>query len=513
VLIDLFQMTPNAGQGGNAAVESAASLTNHLVDLLKKQKAAPSIQEIEATLQQYEESRAVRIKAIWKMANQLSRLHSFESTIHKFMATQVLPRSGDFFIGVPCDNAIGAEKLECLPDPERSLGTNMPFNKRRGRGQEDKKLPRALLAGPILLIAIICAVGMFSMMLGPLLPILENVIATREIPGSRTKLGKEYFGPLHFLNEMFQPMIISFCPSILGLDALAQMHGYTFFADLAPLYLIMILEANRRANVLGFPYLCVIWGIAMQIFGGGVIAPLYFFLHYVYSPVSVFAASDQRLITMGHAKTALLALVLGYCVPTIGMFFAPSEDEKISWNAIWQLFPILVSFSHSILAQNLVTDDTKQARLAKPPTADLWHVKASLYSVTLISALVFNYVRFASPSTMKEILLPTWWLSSDASLKHITFTSGILTVYQIDYICLFGSALAWLLLLHRDLKVEEVVQYGSIVFIGWVTAGLVLIGPGATLALAWLVREKAIATTPAKGSVVRAKQVSRLKAE
>lgn len=88
-------MTPDAGQGGNCAVESAAALTNTIKDLLDKTSGYPSQAQVEESLLQYQQDRALRIWPITKSCNELTRIHTWKTWFHWAFAVHIGPRLGD----------------------------------------------------------------------------------------------------------------------------------------------------------------------------------------------------------------------------------------------------------------------------------------------------------------------------------------------------------------------------------------------------------------------------------
>jgi len=140
-------MTPNIGQGGNNAIESAAVLANNIKRMLSNGgPTKPSFQHVKETLLNYQKTREVRTKAILEISNMMTRVEALRGIPETLMALYITPNAGDYFTDLACNSTIGAEKVEFLPDPERSYLGTMPFNKNRGVGQEESRLLRALVA-------------------------------------------------------------------------------------------------------------------------------------------------------------------------------------------------------------------------------------------------------------------------------------------------------------------------------------------------------------------------------
>lgn len=229
---------------------------------------------------------------------------------------------------------MGAEKLEYLPDTVRSFTATMPFNRNYGAGHEESLLYRALVALLILVLGYLCYIALGTVIYNDgVTSQLGSAIATGK-PGfgsNRTfELLPTYHGGMTWLDNIWRTPIIAFSSAILGIDLVQRLQMISFLVDLAPVYLILILEGHRRANSVAFARFPLAFAIASQLYGIGCIGPLYYFLHYVQSPLSQFIASDMRLINVAYARTALTALCMAYMAPTIVMYFAPSAATCIS---------------------------------------------------------------------------------------------------------------------------------------------------------------------------------------
>ena len=107
-------------------------------------------------------------------------------------------------------------------------------------------------------------------------------------------------------------------------------------------------------------------GVLFQLQGIGYIAPIYFFLHYVQSPLENYHASDNRLTQIGPVKTIIPTILLSYIVPTVAMFAAPTLATRQWVNGLfWQPFPIYGAILQRILPM-FVKDTTHTVRIDNP---------------------------------------------------------------------------------------------------------------------------------------------------
>jgi hypothetical protein len=239
-------MTPNLGAGGNAAIESAAALANSLA---KIKTANPSQAQVEAALNEFYERRHPRANSVIKTANDLTRLEALNTMPLKIMALHVIPALGDFLADLTCDAMVGAELIESLPPPPRSLEARMPYNQELGVGKHESKLVRALYALPLLVIMYGAAQTM-----GPtaakVIPGLGKAVQLGELAlgdGQVAPLWTRYFG-VKGVDNFFAAYVGFFTPAIGGYDVAGRMQGLAFLADLIPIQAIWMVEGNRRGN-------------------------------------------------------------------------------------------------------------------------------------------------------------------------------------------------------------------------------------------------------------------------
>jgi 2-polyprenyl-6-methoxyphenol hydroxylase-like FAD-dependent oxidoreductase len=180
----IHKMTPNAGLGGNSAIESAAALANALYDLRKSNiNKNPSRKDIEASLATFQKGRQERVSAIVTLANKVTRIHALKSWSDKFTAYWAMPLLGDTVSDLATDMYIGAIKIDYLPVPERSLKGDMPFNPDHGCGKKESYLKRFLLGLPLIAIMFVAFRS---------LPSASDVLTPWQLPSFLTDYGVLY---------------------------------------------------------------------------------------------------------------------------------------------------------------------------------------------------------------------------------------------------------------------------------------------------------------------------------
>ncbi|KAJ5723177.1 monooxygenase [Penicillium malachiteum] len=283
----IHKMTPNSGHGGNSAIESAASLTNHLVKLLQR-NATPNVKEIDQCLQSWQEDRRLRVTKIWKSAHNLTRLEACATFKDKLIALKLISFLGSVFTDRTSADIIAAESLASLPLPPRSLSGTMPYS-------------------------------------------------------NRAEVRNGSFESLWMRS-------VSCLPFFACLDPVSRAQMVPFMADLGAMYGIWILESCRKSHSPSEMALPIIAGTAAQLKGIGLCAPIYYALEYLRVPPSKLPSRVGHELEAKKALTIVASLLIGYYLPTYQNFTAPSNLRQ-SWNALWQFFPLIVPAIATVISQ------------------------------------------------------------------------------------------------------------------------------------------------------------------
>ncbi|KAH8719235.1 FAD binding domain protein [Phaeosphaeriaceae sp. PMI808] len=451
----VHKMTPNLGAGGNAAIETAAALANEIKKVVDaSEKGKPSFNIIQTHLGNYQTIRETRLTAILTAANALTRLHALKTWKDKLFAFWVLPLAGDTFTNLNCDTIVGAVKLEYLPVPERSLHGTMPFNPSQGLGQTESKFVRALKALPFLCIT--AAASYF--MLG--------VTAT--------------FSSFQFVDEV------------------CNWQSYSFLMDLGILYSIFLIESARRANILTLISVPLLLGYNMQFFGIGVLIALYCFIHYVQSPIGNFGAKDMRLTDMGYTASVLPVLAVAHYIPHFGSYLPSLNPQtRHMWNWIWQPFPVYVSILQFLLKKTVMPDTVQKDRFENV-NRDMLTIHITVGSFCVLSSATWWYTFYEAPYSLATLFIP--------NLSDRKSGDDYIRMYmQFDEIFSMGALLLWLLYLYSDLRKAGMIKdtWTSIVLKGVIS--LFTLGPGVTVGVGWLYRERLLATKWHKDALVPVK--------
>ncbi|PWY63056.1 FAD/NAD(P)-binding domain-containing protein [Aspergillus eucalypticola CBS 122712] len=129
----VHKTTPNLGQGGNGALESATSLANTIVAMAQASMSSDlSLPRISASLEEWAASRQQRMRLLCELGNGFTRLEAFHTLKDRVVGLYLGKYQLDAIADILCETTVGAEKLSFLPPPRRSLQVTMPFDSRKG---------------------------------------------------------------------------------------------------------------------------------------------------------------------------------------------------------------------------------------------------------------------------------------------------------------------------------------------------------------------------------------------
>ncbi|KAK8074382.1 monooxygenase [Apiospora hydei] len=260
----IHKMTPNIGQGGNWAIESAAALTNKLHAMLKKTQR-PTADQIRTALSSYEQSRQARTKEVCTTASFATRFEAFDKFWHKFMALYIVPHAGDMLVDVHCQAVAEAVTLDFLPPPKFASGEETIFQASQSdSGAQEHFAWRIMRATPLLAL---CIASHYSL----------------KPAGSVSLTGQD--------SEATRTAMVSLA------------------GDLLSLHVVALVESARRGNMMTAATFWPLFGLIGYWCGAGYALPmhLYFFLHYVQCSPDRYAAPDNRLVPVHYARSSIVA--------------------------------------------------------------------------------------------------------------------------------------------------------------------------------------------------------------
>ncbi|KAI5357472.1 Putative FAD-binding domain, FAD/NAD(P)-binding domain superfamily [Septoria linicola] len=458
------KMTANHGQAGNNAIESAAALANQLYILNQTSLSSsqlPSTLDFNTAFTNWQGKRQARIEHTVKEAALVCRYSVLDSYMAYIFHFVLVPNLPSLYINMQTANMIGAELLEWLPVPPRSLKGTMAFNQLQGIGRGESTLRRALRASPLLA--------------------LTWFVWTKTRETTQTDF-------CEYTMDVLSPA---------GRDPEATLRILGFGICELMLYALRGLESGRRANGLNvFLRFPIMFAVAAQVYGVAVVMPFYFFIHYISGGVDVFAAADMRLMNLAYIRTLLPSLLLLLGGALTSVMLRPSMAIDNDTLKILRLFPpIGIALAQKFLHR--FNKDTEEHDMIHNCTADLFTIRRTVYSFIGIAclAMALQYQHFSS-----------------TRIFDFHFPSERDTL-DWNNLSLIHAGLFWLTLHFYDLHRAGMASLPKIIAFGFLFASSHLATPlplrplvdMSFVLLGWLAREEILATKKEKHAITKEK--------
>ncbi|KAF5591742.1 zeaxanthin epoxidase chloroplastic [Fusarium pseudocircinatum] len=387
---------PLTGHGGNSAIETAASLVNHLTS-----DECPdwSNAQIEAVFSAVQEERFQRVQWLVNDAHKTQQMQAMETP---FLATigPILARlsSTQFVLQLGARKVVGATRINSIPVPQREH--TIPFN---------DELPSQPLSWSWL------PTGLGAISQAAIFRLALQILGPLQIPTSfgGEPLVKHYTG-LVTLDKILAQLSAVFGVPLASGNVAANLQWISFTPLLLSTTLDWTLESYRVGSKGLLTSFSSIFSTIYQIKAVGRIAPLY---HLISVCEGVFRGSVCRTIDRSIDKEVVGSFVpgitLGYIIPTALMVW-PFKN-KATWQkftAIWQPFPVYVGIitagATAILrihrSKNVVTKDQPKTLKERPShrkrRAETHSLLRSVYMAgTAATALVHFYTLYRTASS------------------------------------------------------------------------------------------------------------------
>ncbi|KAI5250280.1 FAD/NAD(P)-binding domain-containing protein [Aureobasidium subglaciale] len=462
--------------GGNAAIESAAALANSIKKLADQtQGARPSEDQIVACLQDYQKHREIRAKAAIDASSLLTRLQAHATWGHVLFAKYGLTILGDFLENLGSNMAVGATLIDYLPPPEQSIRGTLPFNPEQGDGHKENPLVRALLAVPFL--------GLFGYawsIASPTFISTGNESSAGFAQNASTGVHEILVTPADLnRSNVLTDLYVSASENF---DA-ATSHGIaTLLAYFGVVLAIWSIESVRRCNALMPVQLPGLFAFFAQLKGIGLVAPLYYFLHWVLTPIDSFKATDMRLTRLNYTRSILPSLLIVYYLPILQNYFLPENIKGQTWLQIWRFFPIWQSLAQWAISTFL--EDTIDHDKIHSPKHDVSTIKYTIAVPALASTAVWLWTVFEAPSSLYHIFIPQIPFRAVTNVEYFTDNA-----VQWNLLIFVASTYLWLVYFAWDAKFAGMLEKSWLELMMTMTLLTMALGPGGTVGLAYLCRE------------------------
>ncbi|KAF5254654.1 hypothetical protein FANTH_587 [Fusarium anthophilum] len=285
---------PVGGQGGNAAIESAALLTNNLVEALNRSPSGRlTTVQVESMFTDVQSCRKPRLALNHSYSHNRADTEALDTPLKRLMAIHLLPLVDEQVVTLGyCSQHPGGEMLDMLPVKHHE--NLIPYK-------------QELLCEP--------------MSRGSLQWVLVMTYAIFTVIAASA--GK--FGPTW--------------TDKASLSSLEPLEVYAFGNFLQPVAIIMIegYRGRNKLTPLGLPSL---WLMLIQYAGIGVAIPLYYLIYTLISDVEFYWWPLRRFVPLRHAKHILPAYVMSEAIH-FGLFL-PATHQPRWMQAAKSFWPLIV---------------------------------------------------------------------------------------------------------------------------------------------------------------------------
>ncbi|RBA18307.1 hypothetical protein FPRO05_10602 [Fusarium proliferatum] len=320
----------------------------------------------------------------------------------------------------------------------------------------ESRLRRAIHAVPFLLITAIMSRA-FAMA-KPIGPIIEETVKTSIFTAQDVTVPmiKNFYG-VPVLDDVFAVVTVAFAHLQFFTDEEAYWQLLVFLTDFAGMYAVVMIEGYRPGNTFPVIKYPVVFLFLSQMFGIGCLAPIFFFLFYIFTPAYKLTTPSLYRPGLAPCMAILPTIVSGYYITHFPSFFHTSLEARNWWNWIWQLFPIWGSIIMLVLSKIIPEPKEQAPRTWKQ---EINAIRLIIGVVSAISTATWWYTILNMDSSIFEVFIPQHFLTTpqDPIL-------GLRTVIQFDYICCYSAGFLWLAYHFKDLENVGVCS------ISWIRAG------------------------------------------
>ena len=227
--------------------------------------------------------------------------------------------------------------------------------------------------------------------------------------------------------------------------------------------------------------------------------PLYFAIYTALSNKDTYWWPLSREVPLHYAQSILPAVIFGYVVPTLGMFWKWSNPLVAQgFTAFWQPSPAYVQVLIVLLAysyQYIRPVAAHQYRKAHAELPDMRYLK-QVYAITfflgliLHVAVVFGLLLTSDPHlSLSSVFKPDW------SAVEQTPGEGLRNLWLADFYGFFLASTIWTISAVWDIKRVGRTTVNVYNAAAGILLANILVGPGATMSGVWYWREIAMAVT------------------
>ncbi|KAI6754484.1 hypothetical protein HG530_012236 [Fusarium avenaceum] len=470
---------PVGGQGGNAAIESVALLTNDLVKALSQSTSGRlSSTEVVTIFEDVQSRRKPRVALNHRYSYGRARTEALDSPLKKLMALHLLPLVDEQIVTLSyCAQSPGGEWLDMLPvRPHKNL---IPYKQELLAEPKSRVFLQWTFIGAYLFMAavVLCANRRVELPLGTSQTQNTSLAFHLEQPSEPRDRN---------LSTSHDFTVMSGVEAWVSGLATSEIYSLGHFVQPAA---IMVIEGYRGRNKLTPLGLPILWLMLIQFIGLEVVMPLYFALYTLVSDSEPYWWPLSRFVPLRYARSVLTACVVGEAV-RIGLLHnhSTTSDSAHTLDIMQQFSFLLIP----LLIQALGAFYGRRQELNPSETLDLeLHSLRNTYLVLgMTGALCYWYtlIRIFRDSDVLSMLhdctLPS--LSGIQSVQ-LPLQTGFCIYLLASYLCSVQAI--W------DLRRVGRANPSILESAFGILVGNIVFGPGASLAGVWYFREHAMSRT------------------
>ncbi|KOS47250.1 hypothetical protein ACN38_g1738 [Penicillium nordicum] len=497
---------PLTGQGGNNAMETAASLTNHLVAALKNcHTGTLSSADISKVFESVQQQREKRAWELVKASHARQRLECQETPLLNFIGRYVVPRlPKSVLLGRWIDSYSPGVSLDMLPLPYKPR--EIAYFDERFRTPSSRGVVSILLYATYFLLAWLGYRQLSTALrANGTMGLVRQAIKSHSVPlpgGVEAPLRQVYTG-IGAVDLILKVIVTIFLPAVANFSTPEQpLQVLYFLASMMPIIAIWTVEGFRPRNKWTLVATPSLWAVLYQMRGIGLIAPLYYASSTYISSGVLYFSPRTRTLPESTAQALLPAMILGFAVPTIMLFFPLGDalNTRQIFIALWQPAPVYVViltqiFSHFIKSIGSSTPaKTDSAAVESKSNRDIPHLQ-TLYAVVGGVSACFHVALLLSWAALGTNFVTRAFIPSAAFAQVATIADGVFIFFQNDFLLVAAATLLWCLASVWDLYRLGVSNVSWQVALASLILGSVAIGPGATVAAVWYWREEVMSRT------------------
>jgi hypothetical protein len=198
-------------------------------------------------------------------------------------------------------------------------------------------------------------------------------------------------------------------------------------------------------------------------------------------------------VTASYAKALLPSLIIGYLLPTILMYLPFDLYVTQGLIAFWQITPLVVNLLLFVISTAYGNGPAASKKAASPAPNNIKHLDRLYITCMAVSAITYiGTVLTCLLSTDPHISLIPALLSVPASDRK-SMAGAFHYIFQVDYWTIYAAVVAGAYLSLWDLKRTGQTNLSLKNAAVGMGIAVIFVGPAATVAGVWYVREHIMA--------------------